>query len=33
MTGTSEERFRQAAEAEDGVPVSAGARVAQVRTA
>jgi hypothetical protein len=34
MTRTiSEERFRQAAEAEDGVPVSAGARVAQVRRA
>jgi hypothetical protein len=34
MTRTiSEESFRQAAEAEDGVPVSAGARVAQVRSA
>jgi hypothetical protein len=29
----SEERFRQAAEAEDGMPVSAGARVAHVRRA
>ncbi len=28
-----EERFRQAAEAEGGIPVSAGARVAHVRTA
>jgi hypothetical protein len=34
MTGDfSEERFRQAAEAEDGMPVSAGARVAHVRRA
>ena len=33
MTHTSEERFRQAAEAEGGVPVSAGARIAHVRMA
>ena len=33
MTRTSEERFRQAAEAEGGVPVSAGARIAHVRMA
>ena len=34
MTRTpSEERFREAAEAEDGIPVSAGARISHVRTA
>ena len=34
MTQSSrEERFRQAAEAEDGMPVSAGARVLHVRSA
>jgi hypothetical protein len=30
---TSEERFRQAAESEGGMPISAGARVAHIRTA
>jgi hypothetical protein len=30
---TSDERFRQAAEAEGGMPISAGARVAHVRMA
>jgi len=30
---TSEERFRQAAEAEGGMPISAGARVAHIRMA
>jgi hypothetical protein len=34
MTGTSsEERFRKAAEAEGGIPVSAGARISHVRMA
>jgi hypothetical protein len=34
MTGvTSEERFRQAAEAEGGMPISAGVRVAHIRMA
>jgi hypothetical protein len=34
MTGrSSEERFREAAEAEDGMPVSAGARIAHIHTA
>lgn len=33
MTATFEERFRRAAEAEGGEPVSAGARIAHVRTA
>jgi hypothetical protein len=33
MTATLEERFRQAAEAEGGEPVSAGARIAHVRMA
>jgi hypothetical protein len=33
MTTTLEERFRQAAEAEGGEPVSAGARIAHVRMA
>ena len=33
MTATLEERFRQAAEAEGGEPVSAGARIAHVRIA
>jgi hypothetical protein len=30
---TSEERFRQAAESEGGLPISAGARVAHIRMA
>lgn len=33
MTNTTDERYRQALEAEDGQPVSAGARVAHVRDA
>jgi hypothetical protein len=33
MTATLEERFRQAAEAEGGEPISAGARIAHVRMA
>jgi hypothetical protein len=33
MTPTLEERFRQAAEAEGGAPISAGARVGHVRMA
>lgn len=32
-TGSTEMQFRQAAEAENGMPVSAGARVAHVRLA